>query len=82
MSCREAGNAQTAVPRGHADADGQRGTHRAFGGEVLRECRRARQWQGLVRNVADDVLAGLRGSSSVAAVDVRTPGLEEIRDGA
>ena len=37
-----------------------------------------RQWQGLVRNVADDVLAGLRGSSSVAAVDIRTPSLEEI----
>ena len=78
VSCRKVGNAQTAVPRSHAHVGRRCGTTPCIRGRGAAQCRRARQWQGLVRNAADDVLAGLRESSSVAAVEVRTPSLEEI----
>jgi ABC-2 type transport system ATP-binding protein len=47
-------------------------------GEVLRERRRARQWQLVVRGLDQADLAQLRLHESVVAVDRRTPALEEI----
>ena len=47
-------------------------------GEVLRQCRRARQWQLLVRRGEPADLVALRTHESVAELEVRTPSLEEI----
>lgn len=47
-------------------------------GELLRRRHRARQWQLLVRYLAEEHVEALRGHESVGAVEVRTPGLEEI----
>jgi len=47
-------------------------------GEVLSRRHKPRQWQLLTRNFADEQLAALRGHASVAAVEVRSPCLEEI----
>jgi ABC-2 type transport system ATP-binding protein len=47
-------------------------------GEVLRERRRARQWQLVVRGLEQVDLERLRLDESIAAVDRRTPALEEI----
>lgn len=47
-------------------------------GELLRQRRRSRQWQLLVRRVSEQSLAALRDHSSVEEVEQRTPSLEEI----
>ncbi|MFV1964028.1 MAG: ABC transporter ATP-binding protein [Pirellulaceae bacterium] len=47
-------------------------------GEILRERRRARQWQILARNLGDDQVSKLRQDAAVSEVEVRTPNLEEI----
>jgi ABC-2 type transport system ATP-binding protein len=47
-------------------------------GEVLRQSRRARQWQILTRGVAPPDIETLRLHESVAEVAVRRPNLEEI----
>lgn len=47
-------------------------------GEILRRRHRARQWQLLVRYLADEHLDALRTNEAVAAVESRTPALEEI----
>lgn len=47
-------------------------------GELLRRRHRARQWQLLVRYLADEHVEALRGHESVSAVEIRTPALEEI----
>jgi ABC-2 type transport system ATP-binding protein len=47
-------------------------------GELLRERRRARQWQLLVRQPNQDVMDQLQRHSSVEMLDIRTPSLEEI----
>lgn len=47
-------------------------------GEILYQRRKARQWQLLVRGMADEQLQTVRGHESVASVDVRSPNLEEI----
>ncbi len=47
-------------------------------GELLRQRRRARQWQLLVRNGERDAIQRLSEHESVEHVDVRTPSLEEI----
>ena len=47
-------------------------------GELLRQRRRSRQWQLLVRNADAASLAQLQEDPAVQAVDARTPGLEEI----
>ncbi|HUG66253.1 MAG TPA: ABC transporter ATP-binding protein [Pirellulaceae bacterium] len=47
-------------------------------GELLRQRRRARQWQLLVRNGERESLQQLSEHASVEHVDVRTPSLEEI----
>ena len=47
-------------------------------GEILRRRHRARQWQLLVRYLADEHLDALRANEAVAAVESRTPALEEI----
>ncbi len=46
--------------------------------EVLARRGKARQWQLLVRGLAEDQLTALRSDASVRAVDVRPPSLEEI----
>ena len=47
-------------------------------GQVLCSRRRARQWQVLARNLEESQIDSLRDDPSVVAVEVRTPGLEEI----
>lgn len=47
-------------------------------GEVLRQSRRARQWQILTRGIAPPDIETLRLDESVAEVAVRKPNLEEI----
>jgi ABC-2 type transport system ATP-binding protein len=47
-------------------------------GEILRERRKARQWQVLARGVSDESLAALRAQPAVRDVEVRRPSLEEI----
>lgn len=47
-------------------------------GELLRQRRRSRQWQLLVRRASDHSLAALRDHGSVEDVEQRTPSLEEI----
>jgi ABC-2 type transport system ATP-binding protein len=47
-------------------------------GELLRQRRRSRQWQLLVRNGERDSLAQLHEHETIESVDVRTPSLEEI----
>ncbi len=47
-------------------------------GELLRERRRSRQWQLLVRNFNSESLDQLRRHAAVESVEVRTPSLEEI----
>jgi ABC-2 type transport system ATP-binding protein len=47
-------------------------------GELLRQRRRSRQWQLLVRRAEADSLQILRGHPAVDHVDSRTPSLEEI----
>jgi len=47
-------------------------------GQILSSRRKARQWQLLVRGVADDRLEGLGTDESVRQVEVRSPNLEEI----
>lgn len=47
-------------------------------GELLRRRHRARQWQLLVRYLAEEHLAALREHEAVAAVEARCPTLEEI----
>lgn len=47
-------------------------------GEILRERRKARQWQVLARGVDDEQLAALRAQPAVRDVEVRRPALEEI----
>jgi ABC-2 type transport system ATP-binding protein len=47
-------------------------------GELLRQRRRSRQWQLLVRRASEAAVAGLYDHPGVEAVDQRTPSLEEI----
>ena len=47
-------------------------------GELLRRRHRARQWQLLVRYLADEHVEALRGHEAVTAVETRMPALEEI----
>lgn len=47
-------------------------------GEVLSQHRKARQWQLLVRGLADDQLVALENHPTVQSVEARTPSLEEI----
>lgn len=47
-------------------------------GELLRQRRRARQWQILVRGDEQTMAGQLRNSSGVDSVESRTPSLEEI----
>ena len=50
----------------------------AVTGEILRQQRRARQWQLLVRDASDESLDHLRGEGQVELVETRQPTLEEI----
>jgi ABC-2 type transport system ATP-binding protein len=47
-------------------------------GTILRQRRRARQWQLIVRNPSDTDLYGLRARPGIAEVEVRRPSLEDI----
>lgn len=47
-------------------------------GELLRQRRRTRQWQLLVRGIQRDNVAALSQHAAVESIDVRTPSLEEI----
>jgi ABC-2 type transport system ATP-binding protein len=47
-------------------------------GELLRERRRSRQWQLLVRQSDQAVMEQLQQHDSVESLDIRTPSLEEI----
>lgn len=47
-------------------------------GQLLSQHRRARQWQLLVRGLADDQLAALENHPAIQTVEARTPSLEEI----
>lgn len=47
-------------------------------GQLLSQHRRARQWQLLVRGLADDQFAALDNHPAVQSVEARTPSLEEI----
>ncbi|HEV3342120.1 MAG TPA: hypothetical protein VG125_17265, partial [Pirellulales bacterium] len=47
-------------------------------GELLRRRHRARQWQVLVRYLAEEHVEALRSHGSVTSVESRTPALEEI----
>jgi ABC-2 type transport system ATP-binding protein len=47
-------------------------------GEVLRERRRGRQWQLLVRHASDAQFQTLRDQPAVESVELRSPNLEEI----
>jgi hypothetical protein len=47
-------------------------------GELLFSRQRARQWQLLVRQGADDCAAALRSTGGIENVESRVPSLEEI----
>ena len=47
-------------------------------GEILSSRRKSRQWQLLVRGVAEDLLEGLGRHESIRQVEIRAPNLEEI----
>jgi len=47
-------------------------------GKVIFSRHRARQWQVLARNLEESQIEALRREESVAAIEVRRPGLEEI----
>lgn len=47
-------------------------------GELLRRRHRARQWQLLVRYLAEEHVEALRGHEAVTSVEARMPALEEI----
>ncbi len=48
-------------------------------GEVLLSRRRGKQWQVMLRGVADqDALSSLADSEAIVAIDTRTPSLEEL----
>ena len=47
-------------------------------GEVLRERRRARQWQAMVRGAGEEELRSLKHHASVVEVEIHAPSLEEI----
>ena len=47
-------------------------------GELLRQRRRSRQWQLLVRNGERESLEQLSAHESIESIEVRTPSLEEI----
>jgi ABC-2 type transport system ATP-binding protein len=47
-------------------------------GEILRERRKARQWQVLARDISDEQITQLRAAPAVRDVEVRRPTLEEI----
>ncbi len=47
-------------------------------GQVLCSRRRSRQWQVLARNLEESQIETLRDDPAVVAIEVRTPGLEEI----
>ena len=47
-------------------------------GEILRERRKARQWQVLARDLSDEQIAQLRERAAVRDIEVRRPTLEEI----
>ena len=49
-----------------------------FGGVILSQRWKARQWQGIVRDIADDQLAMLRAQEAVDGVAVHPTSLEEI----
>ena len=49
-----------------------------FGGVILSQRWKARQWQGIVRDIADDQLAMLRAQEAVDGVVVHPTSLEEI----
>ncbi len=51
---------------------------RNFPGELLRERRRARQWQLLVRGLTDAQREAAEAQPGVESIDVRSPSLEEI----
>jgi ABC-2 type transport system ATP-binding protein len=48
------------------------------GGAILSQRQDLRQWQAIVRDVADEHLAMLRSDASVECVEVQTPNLEDI----
>lgn len=50
----------------------------AVAGQLLSRRQRARQWQLLMRGVAEAEIQAVRGHPAVHSVDVRTPNLEEI----
>jgi ABC-2 type transport system ATP-binding protein len=50
----------------------------AIRGGIIKQCRRGRQWQILVRELPDGDLQILEQHASVTAVEARTPALEEI----
>jgi ABC-2 type transport system ATP-binding protein len=50
----------------------------AFGGEVLSQRLKSRQWQGVVRGATEEQFAALRGRETVQEVEVHVPSLEEI----
>ena len=47
-------------------------------GQILSSRRRSRQWQVLARNLEESDIDALREHPAVVAVELRTPGLEEI----
>ena len=47
-------------------------------GEILREHRKARQWQVLARGIGEEELSALRRQPAVRDVEIRRPALEEI----
>jgi ABC-2 type transport system ATP-binding protein len=49
-----------------------------FGGEVLAERWKPRQWQSVIRGVGDEQLAALRGDATVEDVEVGPTSLEDI----
>jgi ABC-2 type transport system ATP-binding protein len=50
----------------------------ALPGELLSRRQRARRWQVIVRQSADDCAAALRANGGVDNIEVRTPSLEEV----
>jgi ABC-2 type transport system ATP-binding protein len=48
------------------------------GGELLRQRRRSRQWQLLVRGLSEHTFSSLQAHPTVETIDRRTPALEEI----
>ncbi|MCR4415990.1 MAG: ABC transporter ATP-binding protein, partial [Thermoguttaceae bacterium] len=47
-------------------------------GQILSQRRKGRQWQFLLRGVADEQIAGLRADPALQTIEARTPNLEEI----